>query len=223
MISILKYNGLFLFCSLFFLACADTTPTDTNEEETEIITEEINEIIPMVYVIAGDYYDILLGLEEQKMTGVYLDRMGGENACFFYFEGTVSENNPVKVNCYNPMKADRPIGGEFKIMGKEMLVKLTKKPMASCLSELTDEIGHPLLLDLQKKWLAIRIIETEATVYKDPVKGAVTAKNKLPKGTVVAVKEYHQNWVRVELPTLKEYKEEVWIAASVLYPLLDLK
>lgn len=201
-------------CIFFLTACSNDLPQTppTNKEEP----------IAKVYVIPGDYYSMLLGLDGDKLTGVYRDKAEGENPCFFFFEGTVGTTNPLKMTCYNPLTTLAPTKGNFKIMGSDMLVKINQSIAPTCNPEFADNTGHALLLDLQHKdWLAIRIIEKNGSSIYQTNNRESELGDKLSKGTIVAVKEYRKDWLRVAIPN-GNYKKDGWIHQSILFPLVEL-
>jgi len=208
--------GLILLVAL--VGCQDTS-SNTEEEITAQPNSEKEELETNVYVIPGDYYEMFLGKNEDRITGVFFTKEGNENECFFFFEGKIGSSNPVKVECYNPLSTDPPINGKFKILGKELFLKLHQKPMKTCISQLADEVGYPLILDLEHKWKAIRVIERETPVFEDSMEGLEVG-NRIPKGTVVAVKEFQGDWLRVDVPEYK-YKNG-WIKKDFLFPLLEI-
>ncbi len=213
---------LFRFHSYYCLLAAlllsvgiSSCDTATQKETTTV--PQVAPPDPTVYVIAGDYHDIILGVDGEQITGFYQSKEAP--TCSFFFEGKVGNNNPLSMQCYNPATTVPPIHGEFKIMGEEMFVKLHHAPDSSCIADLSDKIGHVALLDLSHNWKAIRIIEKEAPIFEADVQG-IEKGQRLQRGTTVAVKEYKKEWVRVDVPSLGYV--DGWVHRSMFFPLLDL-
>ena len=173
-----------------------------------------------VYVIAGDYYEIKIGVKGDLLTGVYIDpKSNDKNSCLFFFEGKIGLRNPVKIKCYNPTKTDPVFNGDLKLLGDDMIARLKNPPTKNCDPEFTDEVGHSVVLDLQHNWLSIRMIQQETYLYEN-FDGGLTVGNALIKGTVVAVIEKYGSWLKVEVQD--KQNEFGWIQEFMLYPLLEL-
>jgi hypothetical protein len=201
---------------LLIVGCGDT---DTNPETEVKKTAVSDEKVPSIYVIAGDYHEMWLGVNQNQITGVYQSLDANNQSCFFFFEGTIGENNPISVDCYNPMTTAPPIHGEFKIMGEQMFAKLAQSPSDGCVAELSDDIGHAILLDLQHEWKAIRVVEKESPIFESDMQGLELG-DRVSKGTPIAIKEYKGEWMRVDVPSMGY--EDGWIHRSMVFPLLDM-
>ena len=107
-----------LCATMLLIACnsnIDETQSHLPFNRTEL--DKLN-----VYVIAGDYYEMKIGVKGDELTGVYLDpKSNDNNSCLFFFEGKIGVRNPVKVKCYNPTNADPVFNGDFKILGDVMI------------------------------------------------------------------------------------------------------
>lgn len=208
---------LFFPCLLFF-SCNNTVEenTTTNQSKTQPVSVEV----PSIYVIPGDYHEMWLGVDGDKISGVYQSQDPTEKDCFFFFEGLIGDDNPVSVDCYNPLTTAPPIHGEFKIMGEQMFAKLHQSPHSTCVTELSDDIGHAILLDLKhSNWKAIRIIEKDAPIFESDMQGLELG-DRVPRGTPIAIKEYKKEWMRVDVPSMNY--ENGWIHRGMVFPLLDI-
>lgn len=200
-----------LFCLfLTFSACGGEAPeTPPIQTYTKTNLDSVN-----VYVIAGDYYEMQLGIRGNEITGVYRKPDAEDDACLFLFEGKIGTQNPIEVKCYNPQNNISPFIGWFKIMGDVMIARLNTAPNESCEPEFTDAVGHSLVLDSQKEWTAIRMVQAATPLYEDK-ESLTKIGEELPKGTIVAVKEKRGTWLWVDV--LDENKEEGWIEEQAVY------
>lgn len=211
--------GLFLLCWFFMLSCENEAPSleppafKTSWTKTEL--DAVN-----VYAIAGDYYEAKIGVSGDHLTGVYRDpSAAADKACWFFFEGTISTQNPIQVQCYNPTKTNRPVRGEFKILGDAIIMQLKEEFAGNCSHEFTDEVGRSIVLDLQQEWSAIRIVQHSASLYEQPKLETPTRAERLPRGTALAVLERRKNWLLVDI--LFEPGQPAWVQEHELYPLLS--
>lgn len=200
--------------ALCLTACGSETPQTPPLTHTYTKTEldAVN-----VYVIAGDYYEMKLGIRGNEITGVYRKPDAKDDACFFFFEGKVGTKNPIQVKCYNPANTNPPFVGWFKILGDVMIARLDKNLGEGCEPELTDAVGRSMVLDSQKEWSEIRMIQAATPLFEDKESPTQIGEG-LPRGTIVAVKEKRGAWLWVDV--LNEAKEEGWIEEQVLYPLI---
>jgi hypothetical protein len=215
---LVNFRAFFVcFLSLFLFACGSQESQTDFKSKPPLKTELDSD---NVYVISGDYYEMKMGVKGNELTGVYKDPSAkNKNACLFFFEGIIGNKNPVKVKCYNPVDDKPPFNGYFKILGDVMIVKLDKNPANKCESEFIDETGHSLVLDKQANWSAVRMIQQKTPLYED-AEGGLTTGNLLTKGTIVAVLEKRNTWLRIEAQN--GYADEGWIQEYMLYPLLEL-
>ncbi len=216
MLSIFRFFFLF-FLSVILFAC-DSHDSRTDFKSKRPLKSELDSV--NVYVISGDYYEIKMGVKGNELTGIYQNPSAkNKKSCMFFFEGIIGNKNPVKVKCYNPVDDKPPFNGYFKILGDVMIVKLDKIPANKCESEFIDETGHSLVLDKQANWSAVRMIQQETPLYED-AEGGLTTGNTLMKGTIVAVLEKRNSWLRVEVQN--DDADEGWIQEYMLFPLLEL-
>lgn len=209
---------LLLITPLLLLFSCDNSTTDiANTDQSKIKPAQVD--VPSIYVIPGDYHEMWLGVDKNQVSGVYKSPEPTEQGCFFFFEGTIGQNNPVSVDCYNPLTTAPPIHGEFKIMGEQMFAKLHQAPNEVCVPELSDDIGHAILLDLKHNWKAIRIIEKDAPIFESDMQGLELG-DRVPRGTPVAIKEYKNEWMRVDVPSMNY--ENGWIHRGMVFPLLNI-
>lgn len=214
-----RYVAYGLLCCLLILsACDDPTPQlDPPPFKTSWTKTELDQV--NVYAIAGDYHEAQIGVSGDQLTGVYRDPTLSKNkACWFFFEGKLTSQNPIIVNCYNPTDNKPAIKGEFKILGEVVFMKLLKNPATNCNHELTDDVGRTVVLDLQHQWSAVRVTQHEANIFEVPDAKTTPLEKLLPKGTAVAVCERRKNWLLVEV--LSNLGQKVWIQEHQLYPLL---
>lgn len=216
----IRFVGLLLlYCCFYLSACENSSPAlepppfKTSWTKTEL--DAVN-----VYAIAGDYYEAKIGVSGDKITGIYRDPSVATNkACWFFFEGKISSQNPIEVNCYDPTKTDRPIKGAFKILGDAIIMQLKESPADNCVQELTDDVGRSIVLDLQQQWSAVRIVEHKASLYDVPSIESVPRANQLSRGTAVAVRERRKNWLLVDI--LSQPGQSAWLLEHQLYPFLS--
>lgn len=214
------YWGLLCFV-VSLTGCADPKPevstkpvVKTNWSKSEL--DEIN-----VHIIAGDYYEIQIGVKGNELTGIYRDPVAKEGAnCLFFFEGKIGTQNPVPVSCYSPLDSTIRFNGSFKMIGDAMIVRLDALPFDFCNTEFTDEIGHSVVLDTKKEWSAIRVVQYPTEIYAKPRMESAVLVESLGKGTVVAVVDKYKNWLLVDL--LDGSGTQGWIAESALFQLTNL-
>jgi len=202
------------------IACSSEVETTAQKPvvQTTFTQTELDQL--NVYIIAGDYYEMKIGVKGNQLTGVYqLPNSEPNDPCLFFFEGKIGTQNPIKVSCYNPMNTDPIFTGSFKVLGDALIAKLNKLPNEGCEPQFTDEVGRSMVLDLSHEWSQVRVIQ-HATPLSSQPNGETTADEQLVKGTVVAIKEKQGNWLLVDV--LNQDKQEGWIQDYVLYPLLDL-
>lgn len=210
-----------LFCLLLgFCSCggeqetSSPPPPPSQAPPVETDLDALN-----VYVMAGDYYEMKIGVKGNQLTGIYQHPdASNSSACRFFFEGTLGTQNPVRVKCYNPMDLQAPYNGTFKMLGDALIARLNRLPAEGCEPEFTDAVGRSVVMDMQHDWLEIRMVEQKTALYEDAMAG-LTVGNPLTKGMVVAVKEKKGSWLLVDV--LDGKNEQGWIQDYVLYPLLE--
>lgn len=206
--------------AICIVACAsDVTPTTPEPAvQTTFTKKELDKL--NVYIIAGDYYEMKIGVKGNQLTGVYqLPNSKPNDPCVFFFQGKIGTQNPIEVTCYNPKYPKQTFTGTFKVLGDALIAKLSQLPEEGCEPQFIDEIGRSMVLDLSHEWSEIRIIQHGTTLWDQPSE-TISVSEQLNGGSVVAIKEKKGNWFKVEV--LNGTKEEGWIQDYVLYPLLDL-
>jgi hypothetical protein len=213
-----------LFGLIFCLtACGEETPELPVVEENSIKTSWTQSELDKtdVYAIAGDYYEIQIGIKGKELTGVYRDPQAGDDTnCSFFFEGIIGTQNPIEVSCYNPTNTKAPFKGFFKILGDAMIIKLSKLPESDCNKEFTDKVGRSVVLDTKKEWSAIRMVQHATNLHENPILESPKSEVALKRGTAVAVLEQRNTWLRIEI--LDGSGQEGWISEHGLYPLVEL-
>ncbi|MGH1336409.1 MAG: hypothetical protein ACRBFS_09805 [Aureispira sp.] len=215
-----RFVGLFLLCCWLFLSACDNEAPSLKQPEfkTSWSKTELDEV--SVYAIAGDYYEAKIGVSGNQITGVYRDpSTSSDKACWFFFEGTISSQNPILVNCYDPTNTKRPIRGEFKILGDIIIMQLKETPAGNCTEEFTDNVGRSIVLDLQQQWSAVRIVQHKASLYETPNVETTPRAELLPRGTAVAIRERRKNWLLVDI--LSQPGQRAWLQEHELYALLS--
>lgn len=212
-----------LCCTLFFMtACGgDSKVTEVKENpiKTSWTKSELDKTD--VYAIAGDYYEIQIGIKGKELTGIYRSTPSSNNPdCLFFFEGTIGTKNPIEVACYNPTNTEPPFKGFFKILGDAMIIQLAKLPSNQCNGEFTDKVGYSVVLDSKKEWSAIRMVQHTTSLHEKPVIESPKIEEALQRGTVLAVLEKRNTWLRVEI--LDDSGKQGWISEHGLYPLVEL-
>ena len=216
--------SLWSLCALAFclVACGGTpespevksAPIKTSWTQSEL--DKTN-----VYAIAGDYYEVQIGIKGKELTGIYRDPQAknGEN-CRFFFEGVIGTQNPIEVQCYNPTNTKASFKGFFKILGDAMIIQLSELPSDQCNGEFTDKVGRSVVLDSKKEWSAIRMVQHATNLHENPILESPKVETPLKRGVVVAVLEQQNTWLRVEILDGSETKG--WISEHGLYPLIEL-
>jgi hypothetical protein len=210
-------------CGLFFCltACGGAeepltfkdTPIKTSWTKSELDKMD-------VYAIAGDYYEVQIGIKGKELTGIYRDPQAvNDEGCTFFFEGVISAKNPIEVTCYNPTNTKASFKGFFKILGDAMIIQLSELPMNNCTGEFTDKIGRSVVLDTKKEWSAIRMIQHPTNLHEKPILESAKSEEALTRGTAVAVLEQRNTWLRVEI--LDGNETTGWISQHGLYPLIE--
>lgn len=210
---------LLSYLLLIIITACSSSPENKVIDPTTLNTKpDLSKV--SVYVLAGDYYEMQIGVRGDKLTGVYQNPLAKDEneACFFFFEGKIGTQNPVEVNCYNPTTSSAPFTGAFKILGEAMIAKLNNAPTNGCNPEFTDDIGHSLVLDKQEEWAEIRIVAQPAELFDD-AGSALVIGSPLTKGSIVGIREKRGSWLWVDV--LKNEREQGWIEEHVLYPLMD--
>lgn len=211
-------------CGLFFCltACGGgeepltfkDTPIKTSWTKSELDKMD-------VYAIAGDYYEIQIGIKGKELTGIYRDpQAANDEGCTFFFEGVISAENPIEVTCYNPTNTKASFKGFFKILGDAMIIQLSELPTNNCTGEFTDNVGRSVVLDTKKEWSAIRMIQHLTNLHEQPILESAKSEEALKRGTAVAVLEQRNTWLRVEI--LDGNETTGWISQHGLYPLIEL-
>ena len=210
-----RFTKFGLFCAILLLtACTADSPPETIAAPAP---SKSTANASNVYVIAGDYYEIKMGIKGDEITGVYRHPTAENDACLFFFEGRIGAGNPVQVKCYNPTNNNPPFDGSFKILGDAMIARLDKSLGEQCEPEFLDAVGHSLVLDERVNWTAIRMVKEPTPLYEDAGEGLTTGKS-LKKGAVVGVREQRDFWLFVDVQDGD--REQGWIPEYVLYPLL---
>lgn len=212
------FRWLVLSLFLIITACSSSTENKIIDPTTLNAKPDFDKV--NIYVLAGDYYEMQIGVRGNKLTGVYKNPMAKDKdeSCFFFFEGQIGTKNPVEVTCYDPMTSSAPFFGSFKILGEAIIAKLRDIPSSSCNPEFTDEIGHSLVLDKKSKWSEIRVVAQAAELVDDP-KSAFPIGSPLIPGSIIGIRERKGSWLWVDVIN-KEY-EQGWIEDYILYPLMD--
>jgi len=216
-------HPLWSLCGLIFClsACGGTTePPAFNENpiKTSWTQSELDKT--NVYAIAGDYYEIQIGIKGKELTGVYRDPQAtGNERCSFFFEGVIGTQNPIEVQCYNPTNTKAPFKGFFKILGDAIIIQLVELPSANCTKEFTDKVGRSVVLDTKKEWSAVRMVQHPTNLYEQPILESAKAEVALKRGVAVAVLEKQNTWLRVEI--LDGTETVGWISEHGLYPLIE--
>lgn len=203
-----------LLCIFFLVACSDNKPSRIKTEWTKTELDAMD-----IYAVAGDYHEMNMGVKGNQITGIY--RPPSQPDCWFFFEGTLSTQNPVTVECYTPNTTQPPIQGSFKIVGDAIIAQLPRLPHQNCPSELTDDIGYSMVLDLQHNWSAVRVVEHPAPLYPRPDLETEPMKVPLPSGTAVGILEKKGAWLRVDALQTTTSFPSLWIQEYQLYPLLN--
>jgi hypothetical protein len=210
--------GLF-FC---LTSCGGTTDQPVIEDtsiKTSWTQSELDKTD--VYAIAGDYYEIQIGIKGKELTGIYRDPQATDDeSCSFFFEGVIGTQNPIEVDCYNPTNTKASFKGYFKILGDAMIIQLAALPSNQCNSEFTDRVGRSVVLDSKKEWSAIRMIQHPTNLHKQPILESFKSEDPLKRGTAVAVLEKRNTWLRVEI--LDGNETRGWVSEHGLYPLIEL-
>lgn len=210
-----------LFCFAFCLAGCNTEPQYSTKPPTKTTWTQSELDAINVYVIAGDYYEMQIGIKGDELTGVYRDPTAPKDKnCLFFFEGRIGTQNPIQVICYDPTNTKAPIRGSFKFLGDAIIAQLDQLPQEVCTVEFTDKIGHSVVLDTKKEWSAIRMIQHATTFYSKPSLESSASEYQLLQGTVVAVQEKRNNWILVEM--MEGDHRLGWIPEHVLYPLVEM-
>ncbi len=215
---------LWVWCCLMggFTSCGGK-PEPPIVEETPIKTSWTqSELDKMdVYAIAGDYYEIQIGIKGKELTGVYRDpKAKNVQDCLFFFEGIIGNKNPIEVQCYNPTNTKAAFKGYFKILGDAMIIQLASLPSAQCDTEFTDNVGHSVVLDSKKEWSAIRMVQHSTGLHEQPIVESPKLGEALQRGVAVGVLEQRNTWFRVEV--LDGSGSQGWISGHGLYPLIEL-
>jgi hypothetical protein len=216
--------SLWSLCGLIFcLTACGGTPEPPAVEDTPIKTSWTQSELDKtdVYAIAGDYYEIQIGIKGKELTGIYRNPQATDKeTCSFFFEGIIGTQNPIEVACYNPTNTKASFKGYFKILGDAMIIKLSALPAAQCNGEFTNKVGRSVVLDSKKKWSAIRMIQHPTNLHEQPILESVKQEEALKRGTAVAVLEQRNTWLRVEI--LDDSGTTGWISEHGLYPLMEL-
>lgn len=217
----IQYCWLAFSLAFALTACNTNTPSTIKKQvKTSWTPSELDAL--NVHIIAGDYYELKIGVKGDELTGVYYDPTASkDNNCLFFFEGTIGTSNPVLVKCYNPTTTEAPINGQFKLLGDAMILQLDQLPKTTCTPEFTDKVGRSVVLDTQAEWSAIRMLQFAAKMYAKPNLEEAMSSVELSKGTVVAIKEKFKDWILVDVLTGDE-RQQGWIAMQSLYPLIEL-
>lgn len=206
---------VWLFLSVLFLvACSDQQASHVKTEWTKTELDALN-----IYAVAGDYYEINMGVKGNQITGIY--RPPAQPNCWFFFEGTLGTENPIAIECYDPSTTHPPIQGTLKIVGDAIIAQLPRLPHQDCPNELTDDIGYSMVLDLQHSWSTIRVVEHPALLYAAPDLETEPMKVPIPAGTAVGILEKRGTWLRVEALQTTTSFPSLWIQEHQLYPLLN--
>lgn len=210
--------ALFLFLS----ACGGTAEPPIVEEnpiKTSWTQSELDQTD--VYAIAGDYYEIQIGIRGKELTGIYRNPQSkNEENCRFFFEGLIGTQNPIEVQCYDPTNTKASFKGFFKILGDAMIIQLSNLPSEQCDGEFTDKVGHSVVLDSKKEWSAIRMVQHPTDLHEQPILESAKSEEVLQRGTAVAVLEQRNTWLRIEILDGTETKG--WISQHGLYPLIEI-
>lgn len=220
------YSQWFLWalcCGLFCITACGGEPESSQVKENSIKTSWTKSELDKtdVYAIAGDYYEIQIGIKGKELTGVYRNTPSADNPdCLFFFEGIIGTQNPIEVVCYNPINTAPPFKGYFKILGDAMIIQLSKLPSDQCDGEFTDNVGHSVVLDSKKEWSAIRMVQHSSNLHENPVLESPKIEEALKRGTALAVLEKRNTWLRIEI--LDGSETQGWISEHGLYPLVEL-
>lgn len=209
-------HSIFWGLLLSSLACgnADSESSGIKTEWTKTELDAIN-----IFAISGDYYEMNMGVQGNQLTGVY--RHPSHPKCWFFFEGTIGTQNPISVACYDPTQTAPPIMGSFKIVGDAVIAQLPRLPQQDCPTELTDDIGYTMVLDLQHNWSSIRVVQHPALLYPQPDDNSQPMQDPLPKGTAVAILERRKDWIKVDALSTATNLPALWLKIHQLYPLLE--
>lgn len=93
-----------LLSVLFLVACSENQPSRVKTEWTKTELDALD-----IYAVAGDYYEINMGVKGNQITGIY--RHPQHTNCQFFFEGTLGTQNPIVIECYDPSTTNAPIRG----------------------------------------------------------------------------------------------------------------
>lgn len=214
--------SLWSLCGLIFcLTACGGTPEPTfqdNPIKTSWTQSELDQTD--VYAIAGDYYEIQIGIKGKELTGIYRNPQATEDEnCTFFFEGLIGTKNPIEVQCYDPMNTKAPFKGFFKILGDAIIIQLSKLPSNICTKEFTDKVGRSVVLDSKKEWSAIRMVQHPTNVHAQPILESNKLEDALQRGVAVAVLEQRNTWMRVEI--LDGSETRGWISQHGLYSLIE--
>lgn len=204
-----------LACCCFLWACgnADEKPTVTPPTWTKTELDAMN-----VFVVAGDYYEVQLGIRGDQLTGYYQDpsdRSG--KPCSFFFEGTIGTENPIEVLCYQPRLKEAPFKGTLKVLTDAMIIKLDQSPAANCTKEFTDEVGRSVVMDTKRLWSSIRMTQHATHLRNNPdIEAAQISDTPLAKGTAIAISKKQGSWAWVDVIGTTT---QGWIDLNTLYPL----
>lgn len=215
--------SLWGLCGLiFFLTACGGTPEPSafgdNPIKTSWTQSELDQTD--VYAIAGDYYEIQIGIKGKELTGIYRNPQATEGeGCTFFFEGIIGTKNPIEVQCYDPTNTKASFKGFFKILGDAMIIQLSKLPSDNCTKEFTDKVGRSVVLDSKKEWSAIRMVQHPTNVHAQPILESNKLEESLQRGVAVAVLERRNTWMRVEV--LDGSETQGWISQHGLYPLIE--
>jgi len=217
------FYSLWILCLFGTMISCGETPESPAVEKTPVKTSWTqSELDKMdVYAIAGDYYEIQIGIKGKELTGIYRDpKAKNEEDCRFFFEGIIGTQIPIEVQCYNPTDTKAPFKGFFKILGDAMIIKLAKLPSNECNEEFRNEVGRSVVLDSKEAWSAIRMVQHSTFLRKQPILESAKSEETLKRGTVVAVLEQRNTWLRVQI--LDGAETMGWISEHDLYPLIEL-
>ena len=198
-----------------FVFSCQSPQTESNDlsqmtNDSSFVQEELGP-----YVKSGDYYELYIGIDKNKYLTAYYQSKYTDPSCSFFIHGPLK--NKSSFIAYDPYTNSPPVEAVFSFFGDELLLKIRGAENRACDAQLFDQVGYPIVLDLQKEWQQIRILKNEAKLLLSPDSAIVL--EFLKKHQIVGVLNEDESWMQVE--GIDRKSNTGWIEKRFVEPILE--